>query len=98
MTPPRTPPPTPLAPRTVAVVVLDSVGVGELPDAEAFGDAGAHTLNHTLGAHPVDLPNLAVLGLGLVPTVSGVPTVDAPEGAFGRMRQRSAGKDTIAGH
>ncbi len=82
----------------MTIVVLDSVGVGELPDAEAFGDAGAHTLNHTLQAHPVDLPNLAALGLGLVATVTEVPTVDAPEGAYGRMREASAGKDTIAGH
>ena len=94
----RTPPTAPLAPRTVTVVVLDSVGVGELPDAEAFGDAGAHTLNHTLAAHPVELPHLASLGLGSVPTVTEVPTVEQPAGAFGRMRQRSAGKDTIAGH
>jgi phosphopentomutase len=94
----RTPAPPPLAPRTVTVVVLDSVGVGELPDAEAFGDAGSHTLDHTLAAHTVDLPNLAALGLGSVPTVTQLPTVDAPQGAYGRMRQRSAGKDTIAGH
>ena len=96
--PPRRPPPTPLAPRTVAVVVLDSVGVGELPDADAFGDAGAHTLNHALRANPVELPNLAAIGLGHVASVTEVPTVEQPEGAFGRMREVSAGKDTIAGH
>ena len=94
----RTPRAAPLAPRTVTVVVLDSVGVGELPDAAAFGDTGSHTLNHALAAHPVDLPHLAALGLGSVPTVTEVPTVEQPEGAFGRLRQRSAGKDTIAGH
>jgi len=87
-----------LTPRTVAVVVLDSVGVGALPDADAFGDAGAHTLNHALEAHPVDLPNLAALGLGHVASVTEVPTVEQPLGAYGRMRERSAGKDTIAGH
>lgn len=92
------PAPTPLAPRTVAVVVLDSVGVGELPDADAFGDAGAHTLNNALRTHPVDLPHLATLGLGHVASVTEVPTVEQPEGAYGRMRELSAGKDTIAGH
>ena len=84
--------------RTVALVVLDSVGVGALPDAEAFGDAGAHTLDHTLEAAPVDLPHLTALGLGMVPGVTGLPTHDAPHGAFGRMRERSPGKDTTTGH
>ena len=98
MTPPRTPPPTPLTPRTVTVVVLDSVGVGELPDAADFGDAGAHTLDHAMRACPLDLPHLAALGLGNVPSVTEVETVESPEGAYGRMRQQSAGKDTIAGH
>jgi phosphopentomutase len=84
--------------RTVALLVLDSVGVGALPDAEAFGDAGAHTLDHTLEAAPVDLPNLTALGLGMVPGVTALPTHDAPQGAFGRMRERSPGKDTTTGH
>ena len=92
--------------RTVALVVLDSVGVGALPDAAEFGvtpeaphgDAGAHTLDHALAANPVDLPNLAALGLGMVPGVTGVPTHDAPEGAYGRMRERSKAKDTTTGH
>ncbi len=84
--------------RTVAVVVLDSLGVGALPDAADFGDEGAHTLDHLLEASPVDLPNLGALGLGLVPGVTAVPTVDEPEGAYGRMRERSPGKDTTTGH
>jgi phosphopentomutase len=87
-----------LSPRAVALVVLDSVGVGALPDAEAFGDAGAHTLDHTLQASPVDLPNLSALGLGMVPGVTSLPTSDEPAGAYGRMRERSAGKDTTTGH
>lgn len=82
----------------VTVVVLDSVGVGALPDAASFGDAGAHTLDHTLAATGVDLPELARLGLGLVPGVTSVPAVAAPEGAFGRMVERSPGKDTTTGH
>ncbi len=92
--------------RTVALVVLDSVGVGALPDAAEFGvtvdaphgDAGSHTLDHALAAHPVELPNLAALGLGMVPGVTALPTHDAPEGAYGRMRERSKAKDTTTGH
>ncbi|WP_309573062.1 phosphopentomutase [Deinococcus sp.] len=85
----------------VSVIVLDSVGVGELPDAAAFGDVGAHTLNHTLAAAPVALPNLSRLGLGHVPTVQTAPgTVqDVPAGgAYGRLREVSPGKDTSTGH
>ena len=96
--PARRPRTAPLTARTVTVIVLDSVGVGELPDAAAFGDAGAHTLDHTLRAAPTDLPHLAALGLGSVPSVTEVPTVSEPEAAYGRMRARSAGKDTTTGH
>lgn len=82
----------------VTVIVLDSVGVGELPDAALFGDAGAHTLNHTLEAHPVSLPHLTALGLGNIATVTAVPTTEHPTGAYGRMREVSPGKDTTTGH
>jgi len=81
----------------VTIIVLDSVGVGALPDAEEFGDAGAHTLNHALEAAPVALPNLARLGLGRVPTVR-LPESGEVRGAFGRMREVSPGKDTSTGH
>jgi phosphopentomutase len=84
--------------RTVALVVLDSVGVGALPDAAEFGDAGAHTIDHTLTYTPVDLPHLETLGLGLIPGVNAVSTHEAPEGAYGRMRERSKAKDTTTGH
>lgn len=85
----------------LTIIVLDSVGVGALPDAAQFGDAGAHTLNHTLEAAPVPLPNLARLGLSRIPTVRTSPeTVPAGEvqGAYGRMREVSPGKDTSTGH
>ncbi|SEJ11632.1 phosphopentomutase [Deinococcus reticulitermitis] len=86
----------------LTIVVLDSVGVGELPDAEAFGDKGAHTLNHTLRAAPAPLPHLARLGLGKIPTVQTapetVPAVSEVVGAYGRMREVSPGKDTSTGH
>ncbi|ADV67125.1 phosphopentomutase [Deinococcus maricopensis] len=81
------------------IIVLDSVGAGELPDAAAFGDAGAHTINHTLERTGTALPNLARLGLARVPSVTlpGEPVTDV-HGAFGRMREVSPGKDTSTGH
>ena len=86
----------------LTIVVLDSVGVGELPDAEAFGDKGAHTLNHTLRAAPAPLPHLARLGLGKIPTVQTAPDTPPADaevtGAYGRMREVSPGKDTSTGH
>ncbi|MFC4455952.1 phosphopentomutase [Deinococcus sonorensis] len=82
-----------------SIIVLDSVGVGELPDAAQFGDVGAHTLNHTLQAAPARLPNLARLGLANLPGVQleGAGTVEV-HGAYGRMREVSPGKDTSTGH
>ena len=94
--------------RAVVVIVLDSVGVGALPDAHEFaastehprGDAGSHTLNHTLARTGVRLPNLERLGLGHVLTVNNdfVARTPAPQAAFGRMREVSKGKDTSTGH
>ena len=83
---------------TVTVVVLDSVGVGALPDAANFGDEGAHTLDHTLARAPVSLPNLQQLGLGNIEGVSSLSPARQPAAAFGRMRERSPGKDTTTGH
>ena len=89
----------------LTVIVLDSVGVGALPDAISFasssehpeGDAGSHTVNHVLERSGVKLPNLEKLGLGYIPTVAA-PRALKPTGAFGRMRERSLGKDTSTGH
>lgn len=83
---------------TVTIVVLDSVGVGALPDARAFGDAGADTLDHTLSATGVQLPNLAQLGLGNITGVTQVPSVSPASGSWGRLVERSPGKDTTTGH
>lgn len=83
---------------TVTVIVLDSVGVGALPDAESFGDAGSHTLDHTLAAFPAELPNLRRLGLGNIEGVASVAPAKRPAAAFGRMRELSKGKDTTTGH
>jgi len=83
---------------TVALIVLDSVGVGALPDAEAFGDAGAHTLDHTLQATGVTLPNFSALGLGNIPGVTSLRDAATPAASFGRLQEVSPGKDTTTGH
>ena len=83
---------------TVTLVVLDSVGVGALPDAAAFGDDGAHTLDHTIATTEVRLPGFARLGLGNVTGVTRLEAVAAPLASYGRMTERSPGKDTTTGH
>lgn len=79
--------------------MLDSVGAGELPDAAAYGDRGSDTLGNVAKRVPLSLPALRRLGLarvaGLAP--SGAPDPD-PIGAYGRMRERSPGKDSVTGH
>jgi phosphopentomutase len=84
----------------VFLIVLDSLGVGALPDAERFGDRGAHTLDHLVAAAGGRLaaPHLIALGLGCVPGVDSLPRPAAPRGAFGRCAERSPGKDTSTGH
>lgn len=83
----------------MALVVLDSVGIGGAPDAAEFGDEGAATLQHVAEAvGGIDLPNLARLGLGNAAPVAGVTPATAPAGAFGTMIERSPGKDTTTGH
>lgn len=86
-------------PRRVLVLVLDSLGVGALPDAGRFGDAGAHTLDHISAAAGIpEVPHLVELGLGLVPGVTSLPRPAAARGAHGRMAEVSPGKDTSTGH
>jgi phosphopentomutase len=83
----------------IVLIVLDSLGCGADPDAAQYGDAGSNTLSHIARAVPgLALPNLAALGLGRIPGVSGIPAVRPSNGAFGRMQPRSAGKDTTTGH
>lgn len=85
--------------RRVFCLVIDSLGVGALPDAELFGDEGAHTLDHLVTANGgLDAPNLRALGLGAIEGVNSLPVEDAPRGAFGRMAEISPGKDTPTGH
>jgi len=85
--------------RRVALLVLDSVGIGELPDAAQFGDSGAHTLGHIIGrVNHIELLNMRSMGLGnIAPLGSWEPAV-APTAAYGKMAEVSAGKDTLTGH
>ena len=79
--------------------MLDGVGIGALPDADEFGDRGTHTLAHVATAvHGLRLPRLAELGLGRLVPVEGVPPVERPTACFGRMAERSRGKDSTTGH
>ncbi len=83
----------------VVLIVLDGVGIGALPDADLYGDAGANTLGHVARAcGGLHLPHLQGLGLGNLLDLPGVPPVAAPKGGFGRLRERSVGKDTTTGH
>jgi phosphopentomutase len=86
-------------PRKVAVVVCDSLGIGEAPDAAEYGDAGANTIAHTAEAvGGLALPNLGAWGIGLLAGIEGVPPADPAAGVVARMAERSAGKDTTTGH
>lgn len=82
----------------VVVIILDGAGVGALPDAACYGDAGANTLGNVAAAAPLRLPNLERLGLGNIVDMPGVPPAARPAGAFGKLAQRSAGKDSTIGH
>lgn len=85
--------------KRVVLIVLDGVGAGEAPDAAAYGDVGSNSLANTAAAvGGLDLPNLGKLGLGNIIDIQGVPPVPNPAGMFGKMRERSQGKDTTTGH
>lgn len=83
----------------VVLIVLDSVGIGELPDACKYGDEGSNTLgNCALAVKGIKLPNLGALGLGNLGRFLGVEPVADPAGCYGKMSSRSPGKDTTTGH
>ncbi|HEU0004353.1 MAG TPA: phosphopentomutase, partial [Terriglobia bacterium] len=82
----------------VILIVLDSVGIGEMPDAAAFGDAGSDTLGHLCAYRSLRIPNLEKLGLGCIRRLEHIQAVADPNAAFGKMALASKGKDTTAGH
>ncbi|NLJ80511.1 MAG: phosphopentomutase [Firmicutes bacterium] len=81
------------------LIVLDSVGVGALPDAHLYGDENSNTLGNVARAvGGLKMPHLAALGLGNIIPIPGVPAVANPQGAWGKMAELSPGKDTTTGH
>ncbi|MCK6626522.1 MAG: phosphopentomutase [Anaerolineae bacterium] len=85
--------------KRVNLIILDSVGVGDAPDAAAYGDEGSNTLGNIARAvGGLHLPNMGELGLGNLADIQGVPPVAQARGAFGRLTETSAGKDTTTGH
>ena len=82
----------------ILLVVLDGAGIGAMPDAPEWGDAGSDTLGHILESRAVSLPNLQRYGLGNIRQLANVPPLVKPEGSFGRCTLKSNGKDTTTGH
>jgi phosphopentomutase len=79
-------------------IVLDSVGIGALPDAADYGDVGRNTLGHIAESRPLNIPNLVRLGLANIAPLKHLSPATAPAGAFGKGATRSPGKDTTTGH
>jgi len=85
--------------RRITLIVLDSLGIGQLPDAAAYGDAGANTLGHIIEQNKVlNVPNLKALGFFNIDGLAAGLGTDAPLGTFARLGEKSKGKDTITGH
>jgi len=79
-------------------IVLDSVGIGELPDAADYGDVGRNTLGHIAESRPLQIPNLVQLGLANIAPLKYQTPAAAPLGAYGKGATRSPVKDTTTGH
>ncbi|EHT3676604.1 phosphopentomutase [Staphylococcus pseudintermedius] len=82
----------------VHLIVMDSVGIGEGPDAKDFNDEGSHTLKHTLEGFDQKLPNLEKLGLGNIAPLPVIDPVDHPLAYYTKLSEASVGKDTMTGH
>ncbi|SDP89947.1 phosphopentomutase [Litchfieldia salsa] len=85
--------------KRIFLVVMDSVGIGEAPDAEKFGDVGSDTLGHIADhVNGLNMPFMQKLGLGNIKEVQGIPKADKPLAAYTKMQEASNGKDTMTGH
>ena len=84
--------------KRIFLIVLDSFGIGQAPDAADFGDEGSNTLAACRATGRLHLPNLQKLGLFQIDGVAPLAPAAAAQGAFGRMREASRGKDTTVGH
>jgi len=82
----------------ILLIVLDGAGIGAMPDAPEWGDAGSDTFGHILESRQLHLPNLQRLGLGNIRPLEGLPPLDHTAGSYGRCALRSNGKDTTTGH
>ncbi|HEV8131316.1 MAG TPA: phosphopentomutase [Acidobacteriota bacterium] len=84
--------------RRVILIVLDSLGIGEMPDAAAYGDVGSDTLGHIAEQRDLRIPNLQRLGMANLKSLKSVAPVPIPAGHYGRIALASPGKDTTTGH
>jgi phosphopentomutase len=84
--------------KRVFLIVLDSFGIGAMPDSEKFGDVGVNTLAACSTSDKLHIPNMIAAGLGNIDGVSCLPKTDCPTGAFARLQEASMGKDTTIGH
>ncbi len=82
----------------IHLVVMDSVGIGQAPDAAEFGDLGSHTLGHIAENYILNLPNLSDLGLGNIAPLKNIKTSEGNKSYWGKLEEVSAGKDTMTGH
>src|SRR6266542_2393968 len=82
----------------ITLIVLDGAGIGAMPDAPEWGDAGSDTFGHICESRQIQLPNLQSLGLGNIRSLAGVPAIENLRGCFGKCALRSNGKDTTTGH
>ncbi len=84
--------------KRIFLIVLDSFGIGQMPDSAAFGDVGVNTLASCVASGKLHIPNLLAAGLGNIDGVSCLPECSAPTGAYARLTEASMGKDTTIGH
>ena len=84
--------------KRVFLIVLDSFGIGAMPDSEAFGDVGVNTLASCAASEKLHIPNMIAAGLGNIDGVTCLPKTDTPLAAVARLTEKSMGKDTTIGH
>ena len=84
--------------KRIFLVVLDSFGIGAMPDSESFGDVGVNTLGACATSSQLNIPNMIAAGLGNIDGVTCLPKAECPKGAFARLTEASMGKDTTIGH
>lgn len=82
----------------IHLLILDSVGIGEAPDAAEFGDTGSHTLGHIAQSMDLQLPHLEAMGLGNIETLKGIDPQTKTKAYWTKLEEVSAGKDTMTGH